>query len=156
MAMEIRQLSSAQGNVPILNTLYRLCSTDFPPADVWTWIESSRRNLDDIILRSSNIKQLKDSSKAGCHLCSILLEGVLPEKIITTMDDRSLDENVYQLQIQPDSDGWILRMSMDLGVKDLLFKQISNACGEVDADRRTWTLNDANMVTRTRMDALQT
>ena len=143
--MEIRQASSAQGNVPILNTLCRLCSTDFPPAGVWTWMESGRRNLDGITLRSSNIKQLKGSSKAGCHLCSILLEGVLPEKMIATMDDGSLDENIYQLQILLDSDGWILRMSMDLGVKDFLFKQIYNACGEVDADRRTWTLNDANM-----------
>lgn len=100
------RIPDMRGDHPTLNALCELCKVNFPPVEFWPWVEKSGKSPDGVVLGDSDVKQLKGSSTAGCHLCSVLLESILPERMIAEIDDDgSVDRSTFQLLMLPDVEG---------------------------------------------------
>jgi hypothetical protein len=102
-------------------------------------------------LRRSNIRQLIDSVKSGCHLCNVLLEA-LPERIVADIDGGSF-KGTYQLQAKPDISGWTLCIFLKCphlsnygfpsdGIReDLPLMVLREVTEEFGTKRPVWTLD---------------
>lgn len=151
------RIPDMRGDHPTLNALCELCKVNFPPVEFWPWVEKSGKSPDGVVLGDSDVKQLKGSSTAGCHLCSVLLESILPERMIAEIDDDgSMDRSTFQLLMLPDVEGWVLRMKMDQGVRDFPVKQAHKAYEADGAKVMTWNLDSRISIASSRIDAVQT
>lgn len=72
------------------------------------WVERTRVSLDDgVLLGQFSISQLVDSAATQCHLCTLLLEALCPEKALIGIEEQPEDlcwnqELRYQVQMLPD------------------------------------------------------
>ena len=67
-----------------------------------------------VTLRRSNIKQLRDSVKGGCHLCNTLLEAITPsERDVAGLGGGSFEERSYQGQANPTMPGSTLSLIIE-------------------------------------------
>jgi hypothetical protein len=56
------------------NLLCDQCKDDFPPGEAWTWTEKCCEDVEKgTTVRKSSTRNLIDSAKRGCHLCSVIL-----------------------------------------------------------------------------------
>ncbi len=108
-----------------LNNLCNICLSNFPPDRPWPWVlqhvtPGSSGKWDflgqDIALKqpSSNI-QLLESSKAGCHLCTMFLEAIFPEKACigvqqATGIERWVNPGTFRIHMLYSGDNWVLQM----------------------------------------------
>lgn len=154
-----QEVSGIRTDVPQLNHLCNACLFRFPSDSPWPWVlEFSRtEDIDGVSLGEDSLLQLHKSAGKGCHLCALLLEAILPERMTTGMehDEDWMVKTSFQLQMLPDIGGWILQMrhKPSGNVKDLHRKPVLASAG-MQADRRVWTL-EPSMGTQMRIVAVQ-
>ncbi|CZR41652.1 uncharacterized protein FPRO_11241 [Fusarium proliferatum ET1] len=138
---EFRRIRS---NVPQLNHLCDICSSRFPSKGPWPWLLDflCTKDIDGVSIGYTSILQLQQSAGKMCHFCTLLLEAILPERMMIGLanDAELAANNCFQLQMLPDSGKWILRMRHLLNnkVKDLLLVR-----SLIKADSGSWTLQPA-------------
>ena len=161
--------SETEEQVPNFNLLCDHCKTNFPPAEAWTWTEASFQNIEDgVTLRRSNIKQLEDSVKGGCHLCNVLLEAITSSEKDVAGIRGSFEERMYQLQAKPDIPGWTIRIILECPdlpnygfpfdniKKDLLLTMLYEVPADNGTKRPIRSLCTHLVGTTSRMDVIQT
>jgi hypothetical protein len=101
-------------DVPQLNHLCETCSSRFPSDSPWpSFFEFLRtEDLDGVSLGENSLLQLHESAGRGCHLCTLLLEAILPERMTIGLeqDEDLMAKTSFQLRMLPDSGGWVLQM----------------------------------------------
>jgi hypothetical protein len=93
----------------------------------------------------SSVMELKESSEAGCHLCTELLEALLPEKAFIALEQTSIPESTFRIHMLRAFEGWVLQIrqirygSQELdGVKDLCINPVYRFMD--DTSQRIWNL----------------
>lgn len=98
---------------PRLDRLCDRCRFNFPPDQPWPWILefAANQDIDGVALQQpSTVAELEESSEVGCHLCTALLEAILPEKAIIGLERGGVAEWRFKIQMLPAVEGWILQI----------------------------------------------
>ncbi|KAB5528828.1 heterokaryon incompatibility protein-domain-containing protein [Coniochaeta sp. 2T2.1] len=153
--------------VPRLNHLCNTCSSYFPSDKPWPWLVERIDVGDGVLLWKFSIMQLVDSAATECHLCTLLLKALLPERTLIGIKEQPQDQywmrkTMYQIQMLPDSldvlvGGFVLRIKIDTenpeNAKDLHFKPVRPSVDD-NSNQRSWTLLEP--IFGTHIDVVQT
>jgi hypothetical protein len=154
------------------NLLCDQCKDDFPPGEAWTWTEMCCEDVEKgTTVRKSSTRNLIDSAKRGCHLCSVIL-GAFYETFFagTNGENFGFDEGIYQLQALPDISGWTLALFLDCPILrslselrfpsddlrvDLLLFLLHDRPKKFSTGRGVRTLDTARAGTLSQIDSVQ-
>ena len=154
------------------NLLCDQCKDDFPPGEAWTWTEKCCEDVEKgTTVRKSSTRNLIDSAKRGCHLCSVIL-GAFYETFFagTNGENFGFDEGIYQLQALPDISGWTLALFLDCPILrslselrfpsddlrvDLLLFLLHDRPKKFSTGRGVRTLDTARAGTLSQIDSVQ-
>ncbi len=108
--------------------------------------------------------ELEEGSKAGCHLCTTLLEAILPEKAIIGLERGDIGQSRFRIHMLYAVEGWVLqirhlshgtrKIGGDLPVTDLLLERVDRSTD--DTTQRIWNLLPDIAEPQTRTKAVQT
>lgn len=155
-------LDGLQGSALELYALCEICKAIFPIGEIWPWMLSSLEpeNMGEgVLVRRSNFEQLRETLRAGCHLCNVPLEGLLPKKaIIGVPDNGSIYKKACEIWMQPDINGWALRVERDdtTDVRDYFVRQVSRIYATDQADETACNIELADQSGMKLMHATQT
>jgi hypothetical protein len=112
----------------------------------------------------STVTELEEASEAGCHLCTALLEAILPEKAVIGLERADIAEWRFRIQMLPAVGRWVLRIRhFNLGsqealdgelVKDLCLDPVYQSTDETR--QRVWNVCPGPAQPLDRMAAVQT
>jgi hypothetical protein len=139
-----------------LNVLCELCKADFPEGKPWECFASTDHEY--ILLRSSSIKQIKDSVSLGCHACSILLTNFQEWNIY---NQKITDKDTYYLEVQRyvrsnDPGSWITdRLKLTMRISSIAWtappmnlSRVHSVRKRVDGEESVWEIEIADDTNR--------
>ncbi|KAM7210366.1 Heterokaryon incompatibility protein (HET) domain containing protein [Rhypophila decipiens] len=175
----MQKARSAEMGTHQLNRLCEIYLSNFPLDRPWPWLidHMSLENItigdiitDGVVLQqpSSNI-QLLESAMSGCHLCTMLLEALFPEKAVMGLQKATGIEawagpGAFQIRMLWSVDNWVLQirhMTGDFGeslgeyaVKDLCLDMVHYPAIE-EIPHQTWMFDPQRINPSIRIAATQ-